>query len=433
MEQRGAVSINELTEILGVSHMTIRRDVSKLEEQGLLVSVSGGVRAVSRLAAEPSHLVKSTLQSEEKQAIGALAASHIAKNSCIYLDAGTTTTALARAILDRNDLRVVTNDFEITQLLIDASQCGVIHTGGTLCRENRSCVGESAARTLRHLAIDTAFISASGWDSRGIFTPDENKVTVKETVSRQREKHPAVRQFEIQSGGHVYGVTFDPVHHHHYRPASFRCRRQSYRPARLRGAAGRITRAATAGLALPVFDQRRADPGDLLISLGHARRGIPQINHHNALCFVIRAKQGDNPARTPLASSGLIGDKPARRQHGADQRSGDPIVHHPLQQLPLRTGAQTLAGQQLAQGRGHAGRGSGVAGVAGKRLIQFRFPAVKAGDVVADLAQKAVNPAGPPTVASSRLAALLSLMVMAAAQSSPTVMPSARCFSLTGE
>ncbi len=46
----------------------------KLEEQGLLVSVSGGVRAVSRLAAEPSHLVKSTLQSEEKQAIGALAA-----------------------------------------------------------------------------------------------------------------------------------------------------------------------------------------------------------------------------------------------------------------------------------------------------------------------------------------------------------------------
>ncbi len=184
VEQRGAVSINELTEILGVSHMTIRRDVSKLEEQGLLVSVSGGVRAVSRLAAEPSHLVKSTLQSEEKQAIGALAASHIAKNSCIYLDAGTTTLALARAILDRNDLQVVTNDFEITQLLIDASQCGVIHTGGTLCRENRSCVGESAARTLRHLAIDTAFISASGWDSRGIFTPDENKVTVKETVSQ---------------------------------------------------------------------------------------------------------------------------------------------------------------------------------------------------------------------------------------------------------
>ncbi len=53
VEQRGAVSINELTEILGVSHMTIRRDVSKLEEQGLLVSVSGGVRAVSRPPQSP--------------------------------------------------------------------------------------------------------------------------------------------------------------------------------------------------------------------------------------------------------------------------------------------------------------------------------------------------------------------------------------------
>lgn len=189
LDKRGAVSINELTETLAVSHMTIRRDISKLEDKGLLVSVSGGVRAVSRLAIEPSHLVKSTLNSDEKKAIGLLATGMIAKNSCIYLDAGTTTLALARAILDRDDLQVVTNDFEITQLLINASQCGVIHTGGTLCRENRSCVGESAARTLRHLAIDIAFISTSGWDSRGIFTPDENKVTVKETVSQVSAKN----------------------------------------------------------------------------------------------------------------------------------------------------------------------------------------------------------------------------------------------------
>ncbi|VCW78440.1 Glycerol-3-phosphate regulon repressor [Klebsiella pneumoniae] len=127
----------------------LRRDVSKLEEQGLLVSVSGGVRAVSRLAAEPSHLVKSTLQSEEKQAIGALAASHIAKNSCIYLDAGTTTLALARAILDRNDLQVVTNDFEITQLLIDASQCGVI-TPAALCAGRTAPAWANRRRALRH-------------------------------------------------------------------------------------------------------------------------------------------------------------------------------------------------------------------------------------------------------------------------------------------
>lgn len=147
---------------------------------------------------------------------------------------------------------------------------------GTLCRENRSCVGESAARTLRHLAIDTAFISASGWDSRGIFTPDENKVTVKETVSQVSARSILL----CDSSKYNQVATFMALPLTRFTTiitgsASFRCRRQSYRPARLRGAAGRITRAATAGLALPVLDQRRADPGDLLISLGHAHAAYP--------------------------------------------------------------------------------------------------------------------------------------------------------------
>ena len=181
--ERGVVSIAELTERLGVSHMTIRRDVQKLEEQGAVLSVSGGVRSADRLAAEPSHQTKTTLYNAEKNAIGRYAAQHIPRNSCIYLDAGTTTLALARELLDRDDLLVVTNDFMVANLLMEASDCRVIHTGGTVCRDNRSCVGESAARSLRHLAIDIAFISASCWGPRGLFTPDEDKVTVKQAVS----------------------------------------------------------------------------------------------------------------------------------------------------------------------------------------------------------------------------------------------------------
>lgn len=185
---RGVVSIAELTERLGVSHMTIRRDVQKLEEQGAVLSVSGGVRSADRLAAEPSHLTKSTLYNEEKRAIGRTAARQIPRNSCIYLDAGTTTLALAREVVDRDDLLVVTNDFMVANLLMEASQCRVIHTGGTVCRENRSCVGESAACSLRHLAIDIAFISASCWGPRGLFTPDEDKVMVKQAVSEVSSK-----------------------------------------------------------------------------------------------------------------------------------------------------------------------------------------------------------------------------------------------------
>ncbi len=181
--ERGVVSIAELTERLGVSHMTIRRDVQKLEDQGAVLSVSGGVRSADRLAAEPSHLAKTNMYSSEKMAIGQFAARHIPRNSCIYLDAGTTTLALARELVERDDLLVVTNDFVIARLLMESSGCKLIHTGGTVCRENRSSVGEAAARSLRMLAIDIAFISASCWGPRGLFTPDEDKVPVKLAAS----------------------------------------------------------------------------------------------------------------------------------------------------------------------------------------------------------------------------------------------------------
>ncbi|MDX5630480.1 MULTISPECIES: DNA-binding transcriptional repressor YgbI [unclassified Brenneria] len=186
--ERGVVSITELTERLGVSHMTVRRDVQKLEQDGLLLSVSGGVRSPERLTIEPSHQDKSVMFSQQKEAIGQLAARLIPPNSCIYLDAGTTTLSLARHLAERDDLLIVTNDFVIAAFIIESCQCRMIHTGGTLCRENRSCVGEATAQALRNLFIDIAFISASSWSLRGLSTPSEDKVAVKRAVVEASSK-----------------------------------------------------------------------------------------------------------------------------------------------------------------------------------------------------------------------------------------------------
>ncbi|CAO97415.1 DNA-binding transcriptional repressor YgbI [Erwinia tasmaniensis] len=183
VQLRGVVSIAELSDRLAVSHMTIRRDLQKLEEQGIVQLVSGGVRSTERLSSEPSHQDKTSMCGLEKQAIGRAAALNIPLNSCIYLDAGTTTLALARELGMRDDLLIVTNDFVIAHFLLDHSQCQMIHTGGKVCRDNRSCIGEAAAQTLRGLSLDIAFISASCWSPRGIFTPDEDKVAIKRTAS----------------------------------------------------------------------------------------------------------------------------------------------------------------------------------------------------------------------------------------------------------
>ncbi|WP_164055909.1 DeoR family transcriptional regulator, partial [Serratia marcescens] len=87
-----------------VSHMTIRRDLQKLEQQGAVVLVSGGVQSPGRVAHEPSHQVKTALAMTQKAAIGKLAASLVQPGSCIYLDAGTTTLAIAQHLIHMESL-----------------------------------------------------------------------------------------------------------------------------------------------------------------------------------------------------------------------------------------------------------------------------------------------------------------------------------------
>ena len=90
LAERGVVSILALTERLGVSHMTVRRDIQKLEQQGRVLSVSGGVSLAQRITSEPSHAAKRSLMQEAKLAIARLAADQVSAGCTVYLDAGTT-------------------------------------------------------------------------------------------------------------------------------------------------------------------------------------------------------------------------------------------------------------------------------------------------------------------------------------------------------
>lgn len=188
LQEREFVSIVELTQFLQVSHMTIRRDLQKLEEDGLLSVVSGGAQLAKRILSEPSHLQKETLNAPEKDAIGKKAAELVPPDCCIYLDAGTTSLAMCRYIEQRSDLTIVSNDFEVINYLINKTESSLIHTGGLVQKQNRSCIGHLAAQTLAKLSIDIAFISASSWELRGITTPDSGKVLVKQEVVRSSKQ-----------------------------------------------------------------------------------------------------------------------------------------------------------------------------------------------------------------------------------------------------
>lgn len=180
--EKGIATINELIELLGVSHMTIRRDLQKLERQGKVVTVSGGVKATEKLSTQLSYKVKESLNEEGQRKIALLAAARIPDQSCIFLDSGLTTLAIAREIKGRDDLTIITNDFIIMFYLIENGKGKLIHTGGTVCPVSGCSVGEGAAQGIRNYLIDIAFVTTSSWNERGLSATSEDKVPIKKAL-----------------------------------------------------------------------------------------------------------------------------------------------------------------------------------------------------------------------------------------------------------
>ncbi|MDT0267284.1 DeoR/GlpR family DNA-binding transcription regulator [Streptomyces sp. DSM 44915] len=180
LRDHAVLSVHQLTELLGVSHMTVRRDIAALERQGRAVSVPGGVRIAGQLHQEPSFADKSTMDTPAKLAIAELAATFLHEDTTVYLDAGTTCQALVPHLAALRGMTVVTNDFITANALMGNPEVHVIHTGGRIEQANRSAVGRLAAATLAQLALDIAFVSTSSWDLRhGVTTPSAAKVEVK--------------------------------------------------------------------------------------------------------------------------------------------------------------------------------------------------------------------------------------------------------------
>ncbi len=181
--EQPVLGINELTELLGVSHMTVRRDIQRLEQQGRVLAVSGGVRLAANFRHEPGWHEKISARIVEKQAIARRAAAMIHDGLAVYLDAGTTTYEIARLLTEHQNLSVVTNNFRITTLLANYPQIELFHAGGRVSHENYSTVGPSVVEFLRHVNVDIAFLSSSSWHlGRGVTTPNESKILIKQQL-----------------------------------------------------------------------------------------------------------------------------------------------------------------------------------------------------------------------------------------------------------
>ena len=172
VERSGVVRVSELTELLGVSDMTVRRDLEHLEAHGWLHKVHGGAVLAPSSTEEPGFEAKSVLQQPTKRAIAARAAELIEPHSAIAVSAGTTTWMLARHIQSNPlPLAVVTNSTTVADVLAaaPANSLNVILTGGTRTL-SAALVGPVADRAISSLHVDRLFLGVHGMDGRSGFT-----------------------------------------------------------------------------------------------------------------------------------------------------------------------------------------------------------------------------------------------------------------------
>lgn len=162
LRQQGKVTVEELTVTFRVSSPTIRTDLTRLEEQGLLRRTHGGAIAVGNTLYEPSYAERSVLRQAEKRAIAQVAAGLVQEGETLLLDAGTTTYEIARLLKEFRRLTVVTNSLVSAQVLAENDNLETILIGGVVQARRCAALGPLAARFLDPIQCDRAFVGMSG-------------------------------------------------------------------------------------------------------------------------------------------------------------------------------------------------------------------------------------------------------------------------------
>jgi DeoR family glycerol-3-phosphate regulon repressor len=176
VQQHGIVRISDLSSMLGVSDMTVRRDIDTLAASGLLQKVHGGAKVPGSLRTDEPGFEKKSMQEEsEKSAIAREALSFVTPGSAIGLSAGTTTWTLAKMLSTVEGLTIVTNSIRIADVFYRAvarkegNRTSVILTGGERTPSD-ALVGPIAISALGQLHLDTLFLGVHGVETRAGFT-----------------------------------------------------------------------------------------------------------------------------------------------------------------------------------------------------------------------------------------------------------------------
>lgn len=213
VNQSGYVSTEELVAVLNVSSQTIRRDLNELAEKNQIRRHHGG-------AASPSNTENSDYSErkqfflEQKNCIGRKVAEMIPNGASLFIDIGTTPEAVAYALLEHHNLRVVTNNLNAAHILQQKADCHVTIAGGEL-RSDGGIIGEATVNFIDQFRLDYCILGISAVESDGsMMDYDYHEVQVKRALMRNARNimlvtdHSKFRRNAIVRLGNVKEVNY---------------------------------------------------------------------------------------------------------------------------------------------------------------------------------------------------------------------------------
>ncbi|MFT5839552.1 MAG: DeoR family glycerol-3-phosphate regulon repressor [Flavobacteriales bacterium] len=184
IEQKNFISIDELVEYFKVTPQTIRRDLNALAKNNVITRHHGGA-CLSSSTKNIEYQDRKESNQQAKNNIAKSLAQLIPNDSSLFINIGTTTEAVARALIHHKNLRVVTNNIHVASILSENTSCSIIVAGGEVRNNDGGIIGESTVEFIDQFQMDFGIIGISGIDESGsLLDYDYREVRVSQSIIR---------------------------------------------------------------------------------------------------------------------------------------------------------------------------------------------------------------------------------------------------------
>lgn len=160
--QKKSVLVKDLSMMFDVTGETIRKDLAVLEKEGKILKTYGGAYVCDGVQNEIPITLRESLYTDEKKAIGAVYASLVQNGDTVSLDGSTTCLHIAKNLIDRTDVTVLTNSLRIADVFSDCPNIRLILSGGELNQEIQCFVNHGSEEMLSRYFVDKCFVSCRG-------------------------------------------------------------------------------------------------------------------------------------------------------------------------------------------------------------------------------------------------------------------------------